>query len=62
MERVAEEKLEVALVRIDPLPRNEPDRQRNERKRGQRRDEPDGAARRRVRLGADVSGGNVCGE
>jgi hypothetical protein len=62
VKRVAEEELEVAFVRIDPLARDEPDGQRDEGEGEQRRNKPDGAARRRARLGAELSGENVCDE
>jgi hypothetical protein len=62
MQRIAEEELEVALVRIEALTRKEADGQRDECERRERRNEPDRSARGRARLVDDVSGGNVCGE
>jgi hypothetical protein len=59
---VAEEELEVALVRIEALAGEEADGQRDERERGEGRNQPHRSACRRARLSDDVSGGNVCGE
>jgi hypothetical protein len=62
MKGVAEEELEVALIRFHPLPRYQPDGQRDERKRGERRNQPARPAGGRTRCRGDISGGNVCGE
>ena len=62
MKRVAEEEREVALVRIDPLPGDEPDGQCDEREGRERRNQPCRPTRGRAWLGDGVSGGNVCVE
>jgi hypothetical protein len=62
VQRVAEEELEIALVRIDALASEEAYGQGDERERRERRKQPPRSARGRTRLGDDVNGGNVYGE
>jgi hypothetical protein len=51
MERVAEEKLEIALLGVEPLARDQADRERHERESRERRRQPKRATETGLALG-----------